>query len=65
MLLTHLYVLIPVFDNFKHYYVGQTLAKKGQKNRLARGREKGGRGRLTDGERHRYKRGVMSDRSGA
>lgn len=22
-LLTHLYVLIPVFDNFKHYYVGQ------------------------------------------
>ena len=22
-LLTHLYVLIPVFDNFKHYYVGR------------------------------------------
>jgi len=33
-LLTHLYVLIPVFDNFKHYYVGQEeldkLLKQGE-----------------------------------
>ena len=27
-LLTHLYVLIPVFDNFKHYYVGQEELEK-------------------------------------
>ena len=27
-LLTHLYVLIPVFDNFKHYYVGQEEMEK-------------------------------------
>ncbi len=27
-LLTHLYVLIPVFDNFKHYYVGQDELEK-------------------------------------
>ncbi|NLF09761.1 MAG: 3' terminal RNA ribose 2'-O-methyltransferase Hen1 [Pirellulaceae bacterium] len=27
-LLTHLYVLIPVFDNFKHYYVGQEELNK-------------------------------------
>ncbi len=33
-LLTHLYVLIPVFDNFKHYYVGrdelEKLLKRGE-----------------------------------
>jgi 3' terminal RNA ribose 2'-O-methyltransferase Hen1 len=33
-LLTHLYVLIPVFDNFKHYYVGyeelEKLLKQGE-----------------------------------
>lgn len=33
-LLTHLYVLIPVFDNFKHYYIGneelEKLLKHGQ-----------------------------------